>query len=43
MYELIYQGRVQARGSKETMERDRRAIVKFTGRDPYHYQIVKVY
>ena len=42
MFELIFEGRVQARGSKETMQADRRRIAEFTGRDISQYKIVQV-
>ena len=42
MFELIFEGRVQGRGSQETMRAMRRRVADFTGRDISAYQIVKV-
>ena len=42
MFELIFEGRVQARGSKEAMQNDRKAMADFTGRDISAYKIVQV-
>lgn len=42
MYALIFEGRVQARGSLERMRQERVAICKFTGREIAWYQIEKV-
>ena len=42
MYELLFEGRVQARGSQEQMRSDRIKIARFTGRDIAQYKIVKV-
>ena len=42
MYELIFEGRVQARGSKEAMQEDRRRMAAFTGIEIYRYKIVEV-
>lgn len=42
MFELIFEGRVQARGSLEAMREDRKAMATFTGRDISAYKIVQV-
>ena len=42
MFELIFEGRVQARGNLEAMREDRKAMADFTGRDISAYQVVKV-
>jgi hypothetical protein len=42
MFELIFEGRVQARGSKQAMQNDRKAMADFTGRDISQYKIVQV-
>jgi hypothetical protein len=42
MYAVIYQGRVQARGTLERMKAEVQAYCKFTGLEPFWYQIVKL-
>ena len=42
MFELIFEGRVQARGSQERMREERIAYARFSGRDISAYKIVKV-
>lgn len=42
MFELIFEGRVQARGNLEAMRQDRKAMAGFTGRDISAYKIVEV-
>lgn len=42
MFELMFEGRVQARGSLEAMREDRRRLATFTGRDISAYRIVEV-
>ena len=43
MYELVFQGRVLARGNHDAMKLDRKRTADFTGRQISDYQIVKVY
>jgi hypothetical protein len=42
MYALIFQGRVQARGTLERMRQERLATCQFTGREIAWYQIERV-
>ena len=41
MFELLFEGRVQGRGSREAMVTMRQEPVAFTGRDPRAYRIVR--
>lgn len=43
MWELTFEGRVLARGSKEAMQLDRKRTADFSGRDISAYKIVQVY
>ena len=42
MFELIFEGRVQARGNLEAMREDRKVMAQFTGRNISAYKIVEV-
>ena len=42
MFELIFEGRVQGRGSKQAMSEMRQQLSAFSGIETYRYKIVEV-